>query len=106
MIHFSDKALARILRFVSKDEQAIGIYLHLIEKGCAGMSYDLDLAYSVGDGQLLIEQGDLTIVLDKAHISYFEDLSVDVVRKGMNETFSFSNPHITHSCHCGKSFSL
>ena len=76
-----------------------------VESGCSGYSYALDYAESVSDDDVVIEQDEAKVVIDKKSLPILDEMELDFVKEGLNQSFKFNNPNAVSSCGCGESFS-
>jgi iron-sulfur cluster assembly protein len=45
-------------------------------------------------------------VVDRESLPLLDGTQVDYVRKGLNESFQFTNPNVKDECGCGESFTV
>jgi len=105
MIKLTDSAVKRIHDIVEKRGSGIGLRVGVVESGCSGYSYALDYAESVSDDDVVIEQDDVKVVIDKKSLPILNEMELDFVKEGLNQSFKFNNPNAISSCGCGESFS-
>jgi len=105
MIKLTDSAVKRIHDIVEKRGSGIGLRIGVVESGCSGYSYALDYAESVSDDDVVIEQDDAKVVIDKKSLPILDEMELDFVKEGLNQSFKFNNPNAVSSCGCGESFS-
>jgi iron-sulfur cluster assembly protein len=106
MITLTDSAVSRVREMVSKKDNAIGLRIGVTESGCSGYSYALDFADVVADTDIVIEQDDVKVVVDNKSLPLLENMQLDFVKQGLNQSFKFNNPNVVSSCGCGESFSV
>jgi len=106
MITLTATAVARIQTMVAKKEAAIGLRIGVTESGCSGYSYALDFAETVADTDTVIEQGGVKVVVDEKSMPLLNDMELDFVKEGLNQSFKFNNPNVVSACGCGESFSV
>jgi iron-sulfur cluster assembly protein len=106
MITLTDSAVSRVREMVSKKDKAIGLRIGVTESGCSGYSYALDFADVVADTDIVIEQDDIKVVVDNKSLPLLENMQLDFVKQGLNQSFKFNNPNVVSSCGCGESFSV
>jgi iron-sulfur cluster assembly protein len=99
-------AEARIREQLAKRGQGLGLRLGVRKTGCSGWAYAVDFADAAGPGDLVIEQGDVRIVVAREHLPMLAGTEVDYVRQGLNESFQFKNPNAKAECGCGESFTV
>ena len=91
---------------VAKRDSGIGLRIGVVKSGCSGYSYALDYADSVAANDMIIEQDDVKVVVDKDNLPLLEGMILDFVKEGLNQSFKFINPNVTSECGCGESFSV
>jgi iron-sulfur cluster assembly protein len=106
MITLTESAVARVREMVTKKENAIGLRIGVTESGCSGYSYALDFADEVLDTDTVIEQDDVKVVVANDSLPFLDDMQLDFVKQGLNQSFKFNNPNVVSSCGCGESFSV
>ena len=105
MISFSDTARNKIQKLVTAKNYA-GIRLGVKTTGCSGLAYVLEYVqeYKSSESDINYAQQDFVVLVDKKHDVYLNNITVDYVRKGLNEGFEFVNPNERDRCGCGESF--
>lgn len=106
MITLTESAVNRVQEMVSKKDSAIGLRIGVTESGCSGYSYALDFAETITDSDTVIEQDGVKLVVDANSLPVLDDLELDFVKDGLNQSFKFKNPNVVSSCGCGESFSV
>jgi len=106
MITLTESAVNRVQDMVAKKEAAIGLRIGVTESGCSGYSYALDFAEAVNDTDTVIEQDGVKLVVDAASMPILDEMQLDFVKEGLNQSFKFNNPNVVSSCGCGESFSV
>lgn len=91
---------------MSKREGGVGLRIGVVKSGCSGYSYALDYADQVAADDVVIEQGDVKVVINEEAMPMMEGMELDFVREGLNQSFKFINPNVTSECGCGESFSV
>ena len=81
------------------------LYLNILGGGCSGHLYDLDLTENEpNELHQVIEDEDITIIINKLDSSLLNDLIIDYSTKLMGGGFTIQNPNATKTCGCGLSF--
>jgi iron-sulfur cluster assembly protein len=74
--------------------------------GCSGLSYELNFDNSKQDSDIVFEDNDVKIVVEKRSVLYLAGTILDY-EGGLNgKGFVFNNPNAQRTCGCGESFSL
>lgn len=106
ILSLTDAALNRVQQILFNKPGAIGLVLGLKKGGCAGMEYDLDIAYSVPENTELIEQDGVCIFLKRDALLYLLGTEISYETSKLKSGFVFRNPNQTAACGCGESVSL
>lgn len=106
MIKLTETAVARVRDMVTKRGSGIGLRIGVTESGCSGYSYALDYAETVAENDIVIEQDGVKVVIDQASMPVLDEMELDFVKQGLNQSFKFNNPNVISSCGCGESFSV
>ena len=78
-----------------------------IEKGgCAGLHYSMEYVSETLAGDEVINQDDVTIVIDPKAILYLLGTEMDYVEDKFSSGFKFNNPNETSACGCGESVEI
>jgi iron-sulfur cluster assembly protein len=106
MIKLTDSAVKRVREMIEKKGSGIGLRIGVTESGCSGYSYALDYAEEASDSDIIIEQDGVRVVVDQNSMPMLNDMELDFVKQGLNQSFKFNNPNVVSSCGCGESFSV
>ena len=103
---FTEAAIAKVREFLETKPDAQGKMLRIFVQGggCSGFEYGLSFDEHK-DGDLVIPQGDIEVLLDSFSLPYLEGCHVDHTETLMGSGFSVKNPNATGTCGCGHSFS-
>lgn len=106
MITLTESAADRAREMIAKHKLAIGLRIGVTESGCSGYSYAMDFAETLTDGDMVIEQDGVKVIVADAAMSILDGVQLDYVKQGLNQSFKFNNPNVVSSCGCGESFSV
>jgi iron-sulfur cluster assembly protein len=106
MITLTASAVDRVRDMIANKDAVIGLRIGVTESGCSGYSYALDFAEAVSANDTVIEQDGVKVVVDNDSMPMLDDMELDFVRDGLNQSFKFNNPNAISSCGCGESFSV
>jgi iron-sulfur cluster assembly protein len=107
MINITDLAVEKVKAAIAKRGQGLGIKIGVKTTGCSGLAYVLEYVDQEQFKEHCIEHHDVSgvrIYLDPKHRPYFNGMTIDWVRQGLNEGFDFKNPNERDRCGCGESF--
>lgn len=103
----TEAAAARIRDIVARAEQpVVGVRVGIAKGGCAGMSYQMDLAQEVVRGDEVVDANGVQVLIDPKAVLYLLGSEMDFVVDKLSARFVFRNPNEVSSCGCGESVSL
>ena len=109
MIKVSEGAKRQIASLMSQDGyDSVQDYVRVGVKsgGCSGLSYDLKFDKTYQEGDKLIEDNNIKIVVDKRSVLYLAGTVLEYSGGLNGKGFVFNNPNANRTCGCGESFSL
>ncbi|MDG7056304.1 MAG: iron-sulfur cluster assembly accessory protein [Wolbachia endosymbiont of Meromenopon meropis] len=92
-----------------RSEKAIGIRILIKQKGCSGLKYNIEYAYSIRPLESVIEEScsdgqKVKILIDPKSVMFILGSEMDYVEKKLSSGFVFNNPNEKGKCGCGESF--
>ena len=102
----SPSAAKRVAAIVAGEAAKSALRVSVEGGGCSGFSYKFDLADSPSDDDIVIREGDATVLIDPVSVLYMNGSVIDFVDDLMGQSFQIRNPNATASCGCGTSFSV
>ncbi|HYE96243.1 MAG TPA: iron-sulfur cluster assembly accessory protein [Rubricoccaceae bacterium] len=78
----------------------------VVEGGCSGLTYDLGWDTVQREGDHVVEEAGLRILLDRRSALYLDGTTLDFSEGLEGKGFHFHNPQAARTCACGESFSL
>jgi iron-sulfur cluster assembly protein len=106
MIKLTESAIDRVRDMMAKRQSGVGLRIGVVKSGCSGYSYALDYADELDAADVVIEQGDVKVVINEEAMPMLDGMELDFVKEGLNQSFKFRNPNVTSECGCGESFSV
>lgn len=108
MITVTDLAKAKITQLLKARGKGEGIRIGVKTTGCSGLAYTLEYVdkYEAEAGVTNFAQENFVVLVDQKSLAYLNGLTVDWVKKGLNEGFDFVNPNERDRCGCGESFRI
>jgi len=109
MITVTDSAIEAIRGCIAdENKSADEAYLRVAVKGggCSGMMYHLSIVDTLAEDDVVVEAGDVRIVVDKKSKLFLHGLTLDYTSGLNGRGFVFSNPNATGTCGCGESFAV
>ncbi|MDA0230582.1 MAG: iron-sulfur cluster insertion protein ErpA [Proteobacteria bacterium] len=106
-ITISNSAARQVARLLSNEED-IGQALRVTVSGggCSGFQYGFAFDAKRQDGDIIIEQDGVTVLVDSISAGYMAGSEIDYVNDLIGASFQVKNPKAVSSCGCGTSFSL
>jgi iron-sulfur cluster assembly protein len=105
-ISLTESAATRVLDHLKQRGKGLGLRLGVKKTGCSGFAYVINYADEVGADDVVFEDRDVRIVVDRDSLPLIDGTQVDFVRQGLNEAFKFRNPNVKGECGCGESFNV
>lgn len=106
-IQLTDRAADKVRQLRSDEgNQNLKLRVYITGGGCAGFSYGFTFDESVNDDDTVVENGDVTLLVDPMSIQYLSGSQVDYEQVLMGSRFVVSNPNAATTCGCGSSFSV
>ncbi len=106
MINVTNLAAEKVKRSIEKRGKGLGIRIGVKTTGCSGLAYVLEYVdvTPVTRDQFVYESQGIKVWIDGKSMPYVNGLTVDWIKKGLNEGFDFINPNEKDRCGCGESF--
>lgn len=102
---FSETGARKAAELIQKSGKAnAAIRVYVKSGGCSGYSYGMAIDERTLEGDQLIEDRGVKMVVDKMSWSLLKGSEVDYVENMMGGGFNVHNPNATSSCGCGSSF--
>ncbi len=109
MITVTDRAVQAIRDCILAENQTVdSAYLRVAVKGggCSGLMYNLSIDTAASDTDLVIQNQDVRIAVDKKSKLFLHGLTLDYTSGLNGKGFVFSNPNAKATCGCGESFTV
>ena len=102
---FSETGARKASELIQKSGKAsAAIRIYVKSGGCSGYSYGMAIDDRTLEGDQLIEDRGVKMVVDKMSWPLLKGSEVDYVENMMGGGFNVHNPNATSSCGCGSSF--
>lgn len=104
---FSDAAAKRVKVLISEEENMnLKLRVYITGGGCSGFQYGFTFDEAVNEGDTIIENSGVTLVIDPMSLQYLIGGTVDYKEGLDGARFFVDNPNATTTCGCGGSFSI
>ncbi len=106
-ITFSDAAANRVKILIAEEENPeLKLRVYITGGGCSGFQYGFTFDEKVNDGDMVVENQGVTLVVDPMSLQYLIGGVVDYTEGLEGSRFFVDNPNATTTCGCGASFSV
>lgn len=85
---------------------ATGLKIALRNRGCSGMSYNIDLANEELPNFEVVNEHGVKIFIDPAAIMFIIGSTLDYKKSDFASGLVFANPNAKSFCGCGESFNV
>ncbi len=104
---FSDAAANKVKRLIEEENNPnLKLRIYVSGGGCSGFQYGFSFDEKVMEGDITIENGDVSLVIDPMSYQYLMGSEVDYTEGLEGAQFVVRNPNATTTCGCGSSFSV
>lgn len=99
-------ASKKIQENIARRGHGTGIRVGVKTTGCSGLAYVLEYLDEISNtvGAIDYAQDGFVVRVDQKDLPYLEGMTIDFVKRGLNESFEFTNPNERDRCGCGESF--
>lgn len=107
-VTITEKAVKEIKRIKVENNitEEFGLRIGVKGGGCSGLTYTLGFDPETREGDTVIEQEGIKLLIDGKSLFYLSGTQLDF-SDGLNgKGFIFNNPNAIKSCGCGESFSV
>jgi iron-sulfur cluster assembly protein len=106
-MRLTDAAAERIKYVMANAAQPVaGVRVGVKNGGCAGMSYTMEYADSVGPADEVVEDKGVRVLIDPKAVLFLLGTEMDYKVDRVSAQFVFNNPNQTSACGCGESVQL
>ncbi|MEZ5449303.1 MAG: iron-sulfur cluster insertion protein ErpA [Thiolinea sp.] len=103
---FTDAAAAKVKTLIEEENNdALMLRVFVTGGGCSGFQYGFTFDESEGDGDTMIENGGVKLLIDPMSYQYMVGAEIDYTEGLEGAQFVIRNPNATTTCGCGSSFS-
>src|ERR1051325_1888278 len=108
MVTLTETAVGEVKKFMEAENAGpeSGLRIRVVPGGCSGFSYSMQIEDGPRQGDEILDKNGLRGFVDLFSRQYLDGVEVDYVNSVRGSGFTFSNPHATGSCGCGRSFSV
>jgi iron-sulfur cluster assembly protein len=104
-VSLSGDALSQLKSLLEKEgNPELALRVFVSGGGCSGLQYGMAFDDNVRQGDELVEQEGVRVVIDDFSAPYLRGSEIDYVDSLMGAGFTVHNPNAVRSCSCGHSF--
>lgn len=106
-IEFTDSAANKVRQLIEEEGNIdLKLRVYVMGGGCSGFQYGFKFDEQTTDGDTVVENAGVTMVVDPMSLQYLMGAKVDYVENLEGSRFVIDNPNATTTCGCGSSFSI
>ena len=106
-VDMTERAAVRAKRMLeSRGTPDAAIRIGVTTSGCSGMSYKLEYADVLEEGDQVFENHGVRVVVDGKSMLVLDGIQVDFESTPFKSGFKFTNPLEKERCGCGESFKV
>ena len=106
LLSFTDAAAAKVKSLIEEENNPeLKLRVFISGGGCSGFQYGFTFDEAVNEGDTVVENGDVTLLVDPMSYQYLVGATVDFKDDLEGARFIIDNPNATTTCGCGSSFS-
>jgi iron-sulfur cluster assembly protein len=104
-VSLSGDALSQLKSLLEKEgNPELALRVFVSGGGCSGLQYGMAFDDNVRQGDELVEQEGVRVLIDDFSAPYLRGSEIDYVDSLMGAGFTVHNPNAVRSCSCGHSF--
>ncbi|MCE0559281.1 MULTISPECIES: iron-sulfur cluster insertion protein ErpA [Motilimonas] len=106
-IYFSDAAAKKVKVLAAEEENPnLNLRVYVTGGGCSGFSYGFTFDEKVNEGDTVVSNDGVSMVVDSMSLQYLVGGTVDYTEGLEGSRFLVDNPNASSTCGCGSSFSI
>jgi iron-sulfur cluster insertion protein len=106
-LNFTDAAARKVRQLIDEeDNPALKLRVFVSGGGCSGFQYGFTFDEEIGDGDVKVENGGVTLLVDPMSFQYLAGGEIDYSEGLEGAQFIIRNPNATTTCGCGSSFAV
>jgi iron-sulfur cluster insertion protein len=102
---FTDAAALKVGELIrGEGNPALMLRVYVQGGGCSGLQYGFEFDEQVQDGDTLVENQGVKLLVDPMSVQYLTGAEIDYRENLEGSQFVIRNPNATTTCGCGSSF--
>ena len=104
---FTDSAANKVRQLIDEEgNDKLKLRVFISGGGCSGFQYGFTFDEAEQDGDPIIKNGGVTLLVDPMSYQYLVGAEIDYKEDLSGAQFVIRNPNATTTCGCGSSFSV
>lgn len=104
---FTDAAAAKVRELIDEEgNDTLMLRVFISGGGCSGFQYGFTFDENVTEGDTVVENAGVKLLIDPMSIQYLAGAEIDYSESLEGAQFVIRNPNATTTCGCGSSFSV
>jgi iron-sulfur cluster insertion protein len=104
---FSEAAANKVKELIEDEgNDALMLRVFVSGGGCSGFQYGFTFDEDIGDGDTVVENEGVKLLIDPMSFQYLSGAEIDYSEGMEGAQFVIRNPNATTTCGCGSSFSV
>ena len=104
---FSEAAASKVKELIEDEgNEALMLRVFISGGGCSGFQYGFTFDEEIGDGDTIVENEGVKLLVDPMSFQYLSGAEIDYSEGMEGAQFVIRNPNATTTCGCGSSFSV
>jgi len=106
-IVFSDSAAKKVADLIIEEKnEDLKLRVYITGGGCSGFSYGFTFDENYKEGDSIVDNNSVRLVVDPMSYQYLIGATVDYLEDLQGSRFIIHNPNAKTTCGCGSSFSV
>jgi iron-sulfur cluster assembly protein len=106
VIAVTDRAARKIRQLADKQGASPVLRVRVVAGGCSGFGYELSFDAEAEGDRVIRASDDVRVVVDPTSVPIVEGSTLEFDDALLGGGLKMLNPHATHECACGESFSI
>ena len=106
-LNFTDAAASKVKELIDEEgDDTLMLRVFISGGGCSGFQYGFTFDKNEGEGDTVIENQGVKLLIDPMSVQYLMGAEIDYSEGLEGAQFVIRNPNATTTCGCGSSFSV
>ena len=104
---FSEAAAIKVKELIDDEgNESLMLRVFISGGGCSGFQYGFTFDEEIGEGDTVVENGGVKLLIDPMSFQYLTGAEIDYSEGMEGAQFVIRNPNAQTTCGCGSSFSV